>query len=382
MSWHSCQLGDVITLKRGHDLPERKREPGDVPVVSSSGITGRHNVPKATSPGVVTGRYGTLGEVYYLEEHYWPLNTALYVIDFKGNNPRFSAYFLKHVLRNYKSDKSAVPGVDRNVLHALKVQVPDRRTQERIVDVLSVYDDLIENNYRRIELLEQAARELHKEWFVRFRFPGHEHWQIVNEAPEGWGLSAIGDVCLDFVDGDWIETKDQGGDDFRILQISNIGLNEFVETGNLRYISEQTFNRLHCHEVSPGDILISRMPKHIGRAWLVTEKPWRMVTVVDVTIARCDPEQANKFFFVYHLNSSVHIARCEAKATGATRQRIARKTMASLPILLAPRVLQEQFADFAKSIHSQKAILIQEVDRLAEVRDLLLPKLMTGEIAV
>jgi len=107
-----------------------------------------------------------------------------------------------------------------------------------------------------------------------------------------------------------------------------------------------------------------------------------MVTVVDVTIARCDPEQANKFFFVYHLNSSVHIARCEAKATGATRQRIARKTMASLPILLAPRVLQEQFADFAKSIHSQKAILIQEVDRLAEVRDLLLPKLMTGEIAV
>ena len=71
------------------------------------------------------GRYGTLGEVFYLEEDYWPLNTALYVTDFKGNHPRFVAYFLESVLRNYQSDKAAVPGVNRNVLHELKVRCPD-----------------------------------------------------------------------------------------------------------------------------------------------------------------------------------------------------------------------------------------------------------------
>jgi len=70
---------------------------------------------KASAPGVVTGRYGTIGEVFFIDQDYWPLNTALYVTDFKGNDPRFISYFLRNVLRNYQSDKAAVPGVNRNV---------------------------------------------------------------------------------------------------------------------------------------------------------------------------------------------------------------------------------------------------------------------------
>ena len=117
MSWQTYRLGDVITLKRGHDLPEAQRQDGEVPVVSSSGITGYHNEPKAKAPGVVTGRYGTLGEVFYIEQDYWPLNTASPCDGFQGNHPRFVAYFLQNVLRNYQSDKAAVPGVNRNDLH-------------------------------------------------------------------------------------------------------------------------------------------------------------------------------------------------------------------------------------------------------------------------
>ncbi|MCL5980568.1 MAG: hypothetical protein M1488_07835 [Gammaproteobacteria bacterium] len=93
---------------------------GDIPVVSSSGITGYHNEPKASPPGVVTGRYGALGEVFYIEQDYWPLNTALYLTDFNDNHPRFIAYLLRNVLRNYRSDKAAVPGVNRNVLHKIE----------------------------------------------------------------------------------------------------------------------------------------------------------------------------------------------------------------------------------------------------------------------
>jgi type I restriction enzyme S subunit len=125
MSWRESKLGDVLTLQRGHDLPNTVREEGEVPVVSSSGITGHHNEAKATAPGVVTGRYGTIGEVFYIEQDYWPLNTALYVKDFKNNHPRFIAYLLRNVLRNYKSDKAAVPGVNRNVLHEMKILFPD-----------------------------------------------------------------------------------------------------------------------------------------------------------------------------------------------------------------------------------------------------------------
>ena len=195
MTWRAARLGDVLTLKRGHDLPDSQRQDGDVPVVSSSGITGHHSEPKAKAPGVVTGRYGTIGEVFYIEEDYWPLNTALYVIDFKGNRPRFVAYFLECVLRNYESDKAAVPGVNRNVLHELKVRCPDTKAQERIESILSAYDDLLDNNRRRMALLEDAARQLYREWFVRLRFPGHEHTRITDGLPKGWSRQRIAEVA-------------------------------------------------------------------------------------------------------------------------------------------------------------------------------------------
>ena len=185
MSWSECTLGGVVTLKRGHDLPNDKRIPGIVPVVSSSGITGSHNVAKADPPGVVTGRYGTIGEVFFVTEPYWPLNTALYAIDFHGNNPLFVSYFLRNKLRNYKSDKAAVPGVDRNVLHKIPVRCPDIQTQGKIASVLSAYDKLIVNSERQIELLECSARLVFEEWFVRLRYPGYENRNVNDKMPDG-----------------------------------------------------------------------------------------------------------------------------------------------------------------------------------------------------
>jgi type I restriction enzyme S subunit len=192
MSWETLQLGEFLTLKRGYDLPSSQRKEGDVPIVSSSGITGRHNVARVEGPGVVTGRYGTLGKVFFVNEDYWPLNTALYVKDFKGNDRRFSAYFLKSVLARTTSDKAAVPGVNRNDLHARKVTVTrDIGLQSAIASILSAYDDLIENNRRRIQLLEQAARLLYKEWFVHLRFPGHEHVTIIDRRENHTGSRKV-----------------------------------------------------------------------------------------------------------------------------------------------------------------------------------------------
>jgi type I restriction enzyme, S subunit len=200
MRWRSTRLGDVITLKRGYDLPDANRVQGCIPIVSSSGVTGYHNEKKADAPGVVTGRYGTLGEVFYLDRDYWPLNTALYVKDFKGNNPRFISFFLKHILRGTQSAKAAVPGVNRNDLHELEVSVPDLPAQQAISEALAAYDDLFDNNHRRMALAEVAARLLYQEWFVRFRFPGHEHRRITDGVPEGWERRPLS-RCAKFLSG-------------------------------------------------------------------------------------------------------------------------------------------------------------------------------------
>lgn len=89
--WRETSLGDIIELKRGYDLPQQLRTPGRIPLVSSSGVTDHHDVAKVRGPGVVTGRYGTLGQVFFIAEDFWPLNTTLYVRDFKGNDPRLTS---------------------------------------------------------------------------------------------------------------------------------------------------------------------------------------------------------------------------------------------------------------------------------------------------
>lgn len=340
---------------------------------------------------IVIARTGaTTGYAKLIREHENKAVFASYLVRLKLNQEVAYPGFVGRLLESnvYKvfvesiKGGAAQPNANAKTLTLFKLALPDLDTQKCISEVLSAYDDLIENNKRRIELLEESARKVYKEWFVRFRFPGHEHVKIVDGIPEGWALENVKNVCSKFVDGDWIESKDQGGEDFRILQISNIGVDNFVETGNYRYISERTFDRLNCDEVLPGDLLISRMPKKIGRAWMVTDMPWRMVTAVDVTIARGDPSKVNRFYLLYHLNSAQHIARCESGATGTTRLRVSRRVMGGLPILIPPVAMQIEFSEFAESIHCQKQNLQKQIESLQKARDLLLPKLMSGEIAV
>src|SRR5690606_701651 len=107
VEWKEVSLGEVIELKRGYDLPKDKRIPGSIPIVSSSGVSDFHAEAMVKGPGVVTGRYGTIGEVFFVNEDYWPLNTTLYVRDFKGNDPRFISYFLKTLDFQAYSDKGA-----------------------------------------------------------------------------------------------------------------------------------------------------------------------------------------------------------------------------------------------------------------------------------
>jgi type I restriction enzyme S subunit len=138
--WEFKAMGDVITLKRGYDLPSDERLAGNVPVISSSGISGYHQEAKVCGPGVVTGRYGTLGEVFFIERDFWPLNTTLYVCNFKGNDPKFISYFLRLHLAAYQSDALSIPGINRNFVHKLLCAVPPLPEQHRIAAILSAVD--------------------------------------------------------------------------------------------------------------------------------------------------------------------------------------------------------------------------------------------------
>ena len=191
MKWENKKFIDFIQLQRGHDLTREQFIDGPYPVVSSTSIMGYHNQYKADGPGVVIGRSGTLGKAQYINDNYWPHNTTLYVKDYKGNYPRFVYYFLMNFSTDKHGGGSAVPTLNRNTLSSISIRVPDFTTQKRIADILSAYDDLIENNQKQIKLLEEAAMWLYKEWFVKLRFPGHEKTKIEDGVPEGWKLTRV-----------------------------------------------------------------------------------------------------------------------------------------------------------------------------------------------
>jgi len=179
-AWEKVSLGEVATLQRGYDLPHGQRKLGTVPIVSSSGISDRHAVSHVAGPGVVTGRYGTIGEVFFIQEDFWPLNTTLFVKDFHGNDPLFVSYLLRTIDYHSHSGKSGVPGVNRNDLHELEVSLPPLPEQRAIAAALSDVDALL----AKLDALIAKKRDLKQGAMQRLltgkqRLPGFSgEWEV------------------------------------------------------------------------------------------------------------------------------------------------------------------------------------------------------------
>lgn len=304
-----------------------------------------------------------------------------YYIFYKFVSPEFKQYLL-----NLAQGGATREALTKGTIENLEIELPTVTTQRKIASILSAYDDLIENNTRRIKILEEMAQTIYKEWFVNFRFPRHEKVKFVDsplgKIPGGWEVKTLKDIATYLIDGDWVETKDQGGNDYRLLQISNIGLNRFVETQNFRFIAQETFEKLNCSEIKEGDILIARMPTPIGRAWLVTKTDWEMITAVDVAILRPNKLNVNEYFLVYFINSPFNLERAQNYSTGTTRPRLTRRDLATFSFASPPLEIQNQFGKLCESLHSLINDLISKNKNLFKTRDLLLPKLMSGEVEV
>lgn len=156
-----------------------------------------------------------------------------------------------------------------------------------------------------------------------------------------WQTSPLASVCTVFGDGDWIESKDQSPEGVRLIQTGNVGEGEFKDrVEKARFVSHETFTRLRCSEIFPGDCLISRLPDPVGRACLVPETGERMITAVDCTIVRFDQTKVLPEYFAYYSQSGDYLSAVEREATGTTRRRISRARLGLVPIPLA--TLREQ----------------------------------------
>jgi type I restriction enzyme S subunit len=383
INWTNCTLGDAVNLKRGYDLPERDRVDGEYPIVSSSGVTGSHNAAMVRGPGVVTGRYGTLGQVFYVPSDFWPLNTSLYVQDFKGNHPLFISYLLQTLNFGQRSGAAAVPGVNRNALHMLRIRKPDLSTQRKIVATLSVYDDLIENNARRIKILEEMAQNLYREWFVKFRFPGHQHARFTDsplgQIPEGWEVVTVDGLC-DYISRGVTPQYEAGSARFIINQKANAG-------GEITHSNLKELTSDFCVPAGKfartGDLLVNCLGEGtIGRVhlFLFPDNEW----AVDQHMSICRSSKlANTLYLYYVMHSPEGQAKIQSLKSGGTNMTTFNMSaLKAYDVILPTEQLLDRFYEIGWGVFQLKGSLQRKNTTLRRTRDLLLPRLISGEVDV
>ena len=400
--WRETTLGDVLTLQRGFDLPLNKRIAGEVPVVASTGIVGMHNEVRVNAPGVVIGRSGSLGNPQYLQQDFWPLNTSLYVKDFKGNNPLFCYYLLKTIDFQMFNAGSGVPTLNRNHVHPMAIKCPSVTIQNEIASILSSLDDKIELNRKMSETLEEMARAIFKSWFVDFDpvhakargekpagmpdeiadlFPSEfvHSDQLNKPIPKGWEVKPLGEVFESFgggtpstkepeywVDGIyyWATPKD----------LSN--LNEPIVFNTERKLTEKGLNKVGSGLLPQGTVLLSsRAP--IGYI-AISETP---IAINQGFIAIKENKFFSKYFIYFWCKENIEIII--ANANGSTFLEISKKNFRNInSVFPVDEKIISAFTSIVEPIFQLIQKNIIEKNTLTELRDSLLPKLISGEIEV
>ncbi len=370
------KLGDILTLKRGYDLPASDRREGEYPIVSSSGVSGSHNEAKAKAPGVVTGRYGTIGELFYVEDDYWPLNTALYVSDFKGNIPRYLYYFLHSMSFGQFSDKSSVPGVNRNHLHAIEVSF-ERNTdvQRAVVKILGDLDGKIDLLREMNRTLEDIARTLFKAWFVDFlpvrakaagatsfrgmpqalfdTLPDSFETSEIGEIPKGWMPRGLGQV-IELAYGKSLPSTARSPGEVAVYGSGGL-------TGS------------HNETLVEGPAVV------IGRKGTIGSIYWedRDIFPID-TVFYLVPKQG-PLIFHYHLLHSLSLStmNTDAAVPGLNRNNVYR-----LQVAWPKEELISSYAELMSGVWLRRSENLKTISILTALRDTLLPKLISGELRV
>jgi len=386
MSWERVRLADITYMRTGKLDSNAAMEDGDYPFFTCSQQTLRIDEPAFDTEAVLLGGNNAAG-VFPLKYYEGQFNAyqRTYVIeslDPEILNIRFLFYSLRPALSHFQSVSigAATQYLTKGILDNFQVALPPISVQDRIASILSAYDDLIENNRRRIQLLEQAARLLYREWFVHLRFPGHEHVTITDGVPEGWRRVPLQEVCKRITDGSHSSPRsvDEGFPMASVKDMHDWGLN----TDQCRKISHQDFELLVRNDCKPlkNDVLIAKDGSYLKHTFVVQEEI-DLVILSSIAILR-----PNHLIDPHLLNFILRDPRTKMRMTGyvsgVALPRIILKEFRGFEILLPPVELQRLWAIHANPIAVQCYQLGKQNEALTKSRDLLLPRLMNGEVVV
>lgn len=291
-----------------------------------------------------------------------------------------SNFLLRRLNHGIKKQLSmAAEGTGQKVLaHAkfknMVVDVPSQSEQEKIGTILEELDTLITLHQRKYEKLVNIKKSMLDKMFPKngasvpeIRFKGFT---------DPWEQRKLTNLCEKFTDGDWIEAKDQSDSGVRLVQTGNVGVTEYLDKpNNKKWISFETFEQLHCEEVYPGDILISRLPEPAGRACIMPNLGTKMITAVDCTIVRPNAVTSTRFLLQY-LSSQAYFDAVNTCLAGGTRQRISRGNLAQFNVPIpSSKIEQEKIGEVLEKLDTLITLHQRKLEKLQNIKKSCLEKM-------
>lgn len=427
-SMEKIPLNEFITLQRGYDLPQHSRIAGKYPVVASTGIVGFHNEYKAKANGVVIGRSGSIGGGQFITEDFFPLNTTLYVKDFKGHNPRYIYYLLRSIDFSGFNVGTGVPTLNRNHLSSILIKNLGREKEDRIAIILGDIDDKIQLNTKTNQTLEAIAQAIFKSWFVDFdpvrakaqaisegksereanlsamavisgksteelnETEFKQLWEIADafpsefveskefgEVPKGWEVKHLPEI-IDFLEGpgirNWQYTENEDGIRFiNIRCIKNKDLS--LDTAN-RITKDEAFGKYAHFQLKEDDIVISTSGT-LGKFAFVRKNHLPLCLNTSVIRFRAIENVSTLAFITGFVETQLQ-NELETRASGSVQKNFGPTHLKQIRMLVPDFNILSLHQSFLQFCFEKRKVNLNENDSLVTIRNLLLPRLLSGEL--
>ncbi|WP_415324380.1 restriction endonuclease subunit S [Clostridium perfringens] len=389
LEWTRKMLGEILVANYGKSLPKTKRIAGNINVYGSGGIVGSHNEYLVKGPGIIIGRKGTVGSINYVKDNYYPIDTVYYIQEGLDYDLKFLFYKLKTIGLDKMNTHSAVPGLNREHMYSKEVLMPKINEQKAIAKILSDLDEKIEVNNNINKNLEEMAQAIFKQWFVDFEFPNEEGKPYKSSGgemvkselgmiPKTFSISTLGNEVKTIDNRGKTPPLEKEKTEYPIIDVKVLaGSSRIINYNNcLKFVNEETYkNWFRSGHPLEKDILIStvgslaELKMFFGHKGCIAQN---VVALRSINISS---------FYMYEYLKYIK-PKLVSYNIGSVQPSIKITHIMKHNIIIPEKNIVLKYDNLIKSIIEKIYNNENENERLEELRDTLLPKLMSGEIRV
>lgn len=376
MEYKKYKLKELLTIKNGKD--HKKLDNGPYPVYGSGGYMRSVDSFLYDDTSILLPRKGTLSNIQFISgTPFWTVDTIYYtVLNENLYDPYYLYLYLNSLDLNGYDSGASIPSMTSKTYYSLNIKLPEKRIQTKVANIIRAYDKLIENNNKRIRILEQIAENLYKEWFIRFRFPGYEDVEFEGGIPKGWKVERLkkyGRVETGKTPS--TEVADNYGEDYLFIKTPDMRGNIWV-IDTVERLSQKGHSTQKKKKLPKGSIMVSC----IGTGGVVAINSKEGHTNQQINSIILDDSNNREWLYMLCVGLKTTIEMFGA--TDSTMTNLSKGKFENLKIIEPPYEMRKKYHELTYDIFAEVEKLMYVNDNLIKQRDYLLPRLMSGKLEV